>query len=298
MRNTARRADNFLKHISNLKLGTLVRAGIVEGAQASSTDDEASSVSRRWLDPEPWHLSLWEPLTSTSDFARGMPQEGSQTADDDSEARASGQSPADNSPASDPETIADDLNDIIRSDRSETEEERLVAARIGQGRFRKDVLARWDNACAVTGTVTLAALRASHCKPWRESNDAERLDPANGLPLTATLDALFDVGLIAFDDDGPILVSSLVDDPYLDIAHGILTPGAEPGGAGLRCSSQDQHLQGLRAAGEPPSIVALSYRLPSRYSSSRRANYGRPVTAPPLGMLGFVSFDRRPQWAT
>lgn len=221
-RNTARRADNFLKHISNLKLGTLIRAGIVEGAQASSTDDAASSVSRRWLDPEPWHLSFWDPMTSTFEFTRGMPEERLQTADGVAEARSTAQSPADNRPASGAETIADDLSDIVRSDRSVTEKERLVAARIGQGRFRQDVLARWDNACAVTGSVTLVALRASHCKPWRESNDVERLDPANGLPLTATLDALFDVGLIASDDDGAMLVSSRVDDPYLDIARGIL----------------------------------------------------------------------------
>ncbi|HET9245398.1 MAG TPA: HNH endonuclease signature motif containing protein, partial [Xanthobacteraceae bacterium] len=53
-----------------------------------------------------------------------------------------------------------------------------------------------------------AALRASHIKPWRESSDRERLDPANGLLLTANLDALFNDGLIAFDDEGQMLVSA------------------------------------------------------------------------------------------
>jgi predicted restriction endonuclease len=36
----------------------------------------------------------------------------------------------------------------------------------------------------------------------------ERLDPHNGLLLTATLDALFDKGLISFEDDGTIVISA------------------------------------------------------------------------------------------
>jgi putative restriction endonuclease len=44
-------------------------------------------------------------------------------------------------------------------------------------------------------------------KPWKDSNDEERLDPYNGLPLTATYDALFDRGLISFEDDSSILIS-------------------------------------------------------------------------------------------
>jgi len=51
------------------------------------------------------------------------------------------------------------------------------------------------------------AIRASHIKPWRESSNAERLDPNNGLPLIASLDALFDAGLISFDSCGKLIVS-------------------------------------------------------------------------------------------
>ncbi|HET7322227.1 MAG TPA: HNH endonuclease signature motif containing protein, partial [Longimicrobiaceae bacterium] len=49
--------------------------------------------------------------------------------------------------------------------------------------------------------------RASHIKPWRSSSDDERLDPQNGLPLVATLDALFDSGLICFDPAGALVAS-------------------------------------------------------------------------------------------
>jgi len=40
----------------------------------------------------------------------------------------------------------------------------------------------------------------------------QRLDGANGLLLTAELDALFDRGLISFDDSGGMLVSAQMPD--------------------------------------------------------------------------------------
>ena len=95
-------------------------------------------------------------------------------------------------------------------------------ARIGQGLFRKQVLSLWGGRCAVTGSAVLDAIRASHIKPWRSSDNAERLEPCNGLPLVASLDALFDAGFITFADDGWTLVS-----PRLNFEeHGIfaLTP--------------------------------------------------------------------------
>jgi hypothetical protein len=52
------------------------------------------------------------------------------------------------------------------------------------------------------------ASRLLPIKPWKVSSNAERLDPFNGLPLVATLDALFDAGLISFEKNGKILLSS------------------------------------------------------------------------------------------
>ena len=91
-----------------------------------------------------------------------------------------------------------------------TERLALVAARLGQGKFRENVLESWEGGCAVSGCSLRQVLRASHIKPWRESTNAERLDPHNGLPLTANLDALFDSYLISFDTDGALIVSELV----------------------------------------------------------------------------------------
>lgn len=82
-----------------------------------------------------------------------------------------------------------------------------VLARRGQGKFREALMRQWGDACAVTGLKCAELLRASHIKPWAQSTARERLDAANGLLLAAHLDALFDKGLISFDDDGAMLVS-------------------------------------------------------------------------------------------
>lgn len=107
------------------------------------------------------------------------------------------------------EQVRADLEQIESEvDEPETTRTALSQARLGQGRFRRDLLALWGGACAVTGCDVVEALRASHCKPWRDASNAERLNPANGLLLVATLDALFDAGLIAFSDGGEMLLDA------------------------------------------------------------------------------------------
>ena len=114
--------------------------------------------------------------------------------------------------------LARDLTTIVRNKSLEfTTKEALVNARVGQGSFRTNVLELWDGKCSVTGSSTQKAIRASHIKPWRDSTDEERLDPNNGLPLVASLDALFDACLISFDESGRMIVSSTLPQPERDI---------------------------------------------------------------------------------
>ena len=89
----------------------------------------------------------------------------------------------------------------------ETVRDALVKARIGQGQFRADLLKRWGGRCAATGLDRAELLRASHIKPWSSSNNAERLDPDNGLLLAAAYDATFDALLISFRADGSIILA-------------------------------------------------------------------------------------------
>lgn len=91
---------------------------------------------------------------------------------------------------------------------AETERTAEVHQRIGQDVFREALFELWVGCCAVTGAkLPPALLRASHAKPWANANNDERLDPFNGLLLAVHLDALFDAGLVAFSDDGAVLVS-------------------------------------------------------------------------------------------
>ena len=93
----------------------------------------------------------------------------------------------------------------------ETEAERLVRQRVGQETFRQALLDYWCGACAVTGIDVREVLRASHAKPLSAcANDSERLNVFNGLLLTANLDALFDRGLITFDNHGVLRCSSRI----------------------------------------------------------------------------------------
>lgn len=90
-----------------------------------------------------------------------------------------------------------------------TEVERLVKQRVGQDTFREAMIDYWGGACAVTGIALSEILRASHAKPWADCvTDEERLDVFNGFLFTANLDALFDRGLITFDDKGTVQMSA------------------------------------------------------------------------------------------
>ena len=88
----------------------------------------------------------------------------------------------------------------------------LVKQRRGQDIFRKALMDYWSGACAVTGIAVPELLRASHAKPWADcATDEERLNVFNGFLLCAHLDALFDRGLMTFDEKGTSQFSAQLD---------------------------------------------------------------------------------------
>ena len=120
------------------------------------------------------------------------------------------------SPGAQVKPVASALDDIANADEeletaSDTEKESIIKSRLGQGKFRDNLLNYWSG-CAVSGVTLPAFLRASHIKPWRDCTNAERLDTYNGLLLNTTLDAAFDRGFISFADDGGILISTALKD--------------------------------------------------------------------------------------
>jgi hypothetical protein len=106
----------------------------------------------------------------------------------------------------------DHLQDEIQHDAKlkATEKKALVTARVGQGIFKANVQAIEDS-CRITGVRNLNHLIGSHIKPWRHSDNQERLDGENGLLLTPSIDHLFDKGHISFKDTGALLISPIAD---------------------------------------------------------------------------------------
>jgi len=88
-----------------------------------------------------------------------------------------------------------------------TETQAIIQSRVGQGKFLKKLINYWGGTCVVTAVALLPLLRASHIKPWPDSNNAELPDAYNGLLLTPSYDAAFNSGLISFFDDGSTLLS-------------------------------------------------------------------------------------------
>ena len=90
-----------------------------------------------------------------------------------------------------------------------TEKESIIASRVGQGHFRKQLIQYWHG-CAVSRFTKCEILIASHIKPWRDATNEERLDVFNGLLLLPNYDKLFDKGYITFDLNGKILFSKFI----------------------------------------------------------------------------------------
>ena len=61
--------------------------------------------------------------------------------------------------------------------------------------------------CSITGLQTISLLRSSHIKPWKNSDNRERLNPFNGLLLIPDYDFLFDKGYMTFKNNGNAIIS-------------------------------------------------------------------------------------------
>ena len=97
-----------------------------------------------------------------------------------------------------------------------TEKESIIKSRMGQGIFRQKLIEFW-NGCSVTGCRTVSFLIASHIRPWRKSDNTQRLDVYNGLLLLPNLDKLFDKGYISFNDNGNIIISDYLSENDCDL---------------------------------------------------------------------------------
>ena len=111
-------------------------------------------------------------------------------------------------------TFKTDLNKYLNL-RGKNGKEKIAAVkvRVNQGVFRKMVLANFGEKCCVTGLNIPAVLQASHISSW-DKDAANRLNPENGLCLSATYHEAFDAHLITFDEHYCLVVSKAIKDHY------------------------------------------------------------------------------------
>ena len=81
-----------------------------------------------------------------------------------------------------------------------------IQARIKQSFFRRAVLSSYKQRCCITNISEPRLLVASHIVPWK-SDTKNRLNPRNGLCMSALHDKAFDRGLITITDEFRIKVS-------------------------------------------------------------------------------------------
>ena len=88
----------------------------------------------------------------------------------------------------------------------------LTKQRKGQDYFRRMILANYGGRCALTGIDIPQLLLASHIIPWADkSHKKDRLNPCNGICLSALYDKAFDQGLITISpDDYSVILSSVL----------------------------------------------------------------------------------------
>jgi DNA (cytosine-5)-methyltransferase 1 len=93
----------------------------------------------------------------------------------------------------------------------------LTTQRIKQHFFRRAVLSSYRGRCCMSGLSEPRLLIASHIVPWSKDK-ANRLNPSNGLCLSAIHDRAFDKGFITLTNDFRIIVSDILkqrDDQFI-----------------------------------------------------------------------------------
>jgi putative restriction endonuclease len=105
----------------------------------------------------------------------------------------------------------EEITDIETVDlpKSGKERETIVRVRVNQSFFRKAVLAAYDFKCCITGLEIPELLNASHIIPWSK-DEANRVNPRNGICLNAIHDRAFDRGLLTITPESEVKISKSI----------------------------------------------------------------------------------------
>lgn len=104
------------------------------------------------------------------------------------------------------------VNDATKLGLTGQSKQRYVNTRVNQHVFRDMILTNYNTQCAITGINDSRLLIASHIIPWSD-NVETRLNPENGICLSALYDKAFDKGLITIrPDDYTVMLSPSLRD--------------------------------------------------------------------------------------
>jgi len=120
--------------------------------------------------------------------------------------------------------VADESGELLVPEDYSGETRRVVTEqRIKQNFFRRAVLSSYRGRCCMSGLSEPRLLVASHIVPWSKDK-ANRLNPSNGLCLSAIHDKAFDKGLITLDDDLQIIISESLKQRNEAFLQGVFLP--------------------------------------------------------------------------
>lgn len=97
--------------------------------------------------------------------------------------------------------------DISVTDYTGETRQAIVQLRIKQRFFRRAVLSSYRTCCCISGVSDERLLVASHIVPW-SVDKSNRLNPSNGLCLSAIHDRAFDGGLFTLSNDWRVILST------------------------------------------------------------------------------------------
>jgi putative restriction endonuclease len=105
----------------------------------------------------------------------------------------------------------EDLNGIEKEEipKQGKMRETLIKVRVNQNFFRKAVLAAYNYTCCITGLQNPELLIAGHIRPWG-LDEANRLNPRNGIIINSLHDKAFESGLLTITPDYRIKISSIL----------------------------------------------------------------------------------------
>lgn len=105
--------------------------------------------------------------------------------------------------------VSESVSTDVSTQSADTTKTVSVEIRTKQQLFRKMILANYNTSCCISGLEEPRLLIASHIMPWSVSQK-NRLNPQNGLCLSALHDKAFDIGLLTVLPDYTIAISKIL----------------------------------------------------------------------------------------